>query len=142
MRERSDVAAAERFLSIELLIAESVGASWRPVGWPVVQSSQRLLPDSCAYSRCSTRKSRLWTDDSPPRILHDGCVPLLACPHCRVWQYAQVSYVAPVSCVACGRALNVVRPQEGSGSILSGRVSGRRELEQHARRRGFGDELA
>jgi hypothetical protein len=32
----------------------------------------------------------------------DWGVPILACPQCRIRQYAQVSYVVSVCCVACG----------------------------------------
>jgi predicted nucleic acid-binding Zn-ribbon protein len=32
-------------------------------------------------------------------------VPVLACHQCGVWQYAQVSYVMTICCVACGERL-------------------------------------
>jgi hypothetical protein len=34
-----------------------------------------------------------------------GSMPVLACHRCDVWQYAQVSYVTTICCVACGERL-------------------------------------
>jgi Zn ribbon nucleic-acid-binding protein len=60
-------------------------------------------------------------------------VPLVSCPQCRIRQYAQVSYVMTVRCVACGYSLNLVAsqlrgqpPHEGSARLLE--VLGARRL--------------
>src|SRR5690349_6605110 len=46
-------------------------------------------------------------DDSSDGLRQDRGVPVLACPECGLWQYAHVSYVTTVCCVACARDLDV-----------------------------------